>query len=180
MLKTLKILSTQRLTWLGIVIFTLLCEGIALVFQYGLHLSPCVMCIYERVALLSILFAGLFALISPQILFFRIIGLFVGLGGSIKGLLLAFKHLDYQLNPSPWNQCELFANFPSWLPLDKWLPVFFQPTGLCGDVQWSFLGLSMVQWITVMFALLGIVFLFLTLSQCIRLSSNRLLFTKKK
>lgn len=180
MLRMLKIFTTQRPTWLCLIFSTLIFEGIALIFQYGLHLSPCVMCVYERVALFSILLAGLFALISPKIWFFRLGGLLMGLGGSVKGLCLALKHLDYQLNPSPWNQCELYTDFPHWLPLDKWLPLFFQPTGLCGDVLWSFLGFSMVQWIVVMFALFTVIFLLLTLSQFVRLSPNRLLFTKNK
>lgn len=180
MLRMLKIYTTQRGIWLCLVLLALLFEGIAILFQHALHLPPCVMCIYERVALLGILFAGLFALIAPQYIFFRLFGLLMGFVGSIKGLLLSLKHLDYQLNPSPWNQCELFVRFPNYLPLDKWFPAFFRPTGLCQDVLWSFLGLSMVQWIVVMFALFAIIFLLLIISQFVRLFPNRLLFTENK
>ena len=42
-------------------------EGSALYFQYGMDLQPCVMCIYERVALFGIAFAGLIGLIAPHL-----------------------------------------------------------------------------------------------------------------
>ena len=52
MLHFFKTLSVQRSGWLLLLISALALEGTALYFQYGMDLQPCIMCIYERVALL--------------------------------------------------------------------------------------------------------------------------------
>ena len=49
------------------------------------------------------------------------------------------------------NHCGFFAEFPSWFKLDEWLPSVFAPTGICGDASWDFAGLTMVQWIIIIF-----------------------------
>ena len=153
MLKFFKTLSVQRSGWLLLIISALVLEGIALYFQYGMELQPCVMCVYERVALFGVAFAGLFVSV-------------------VKGLLLSLKHVDYQLHPAPWNQCSYLPEFPQTLPLDKWFPVLFQPTGSCEDVAWSFLGFSMAQWIVVMFAVYLLVLLVVLISQFKRLDTR--------
>ena len=43
MLKFFKTLSVQRSGWLLLIISALVLEGIALYFQYGMELQPCVM-----------------------------------------------------------------------------------------------------------------------------------------
>ena len=68
MLHFFKTLSVQRSGWLLLLISALALEGAALYFQYGMELQPCVMCIYERVALFSIAFAGFSRLNCPAFL----------------------------------------------------------------------------------------------------------------
>ncbi|KOE57373.1 disulfide bond formation protein DsbB [Aggregatibacter actinomycetemcomitans] len=165
MLKFFKTLSVQRTGWLLLVISALALEGTALYFQYGMELQPCVMCIYERVALFGIAFAGIVGLIAPRFLVFRLLALLIAFFSTVKGLLISLKHVDYQLHPAPWNQCSYLPEFPQTLPLDKWFPALFQPTGSCSDVVWSWLGLSMAQWIVVMFAVYLIVLVLVLISQ---------------
>lgn len=169
MLTYFKILSTQRGGWFLLSLSGILLEATALYFQYGMGLQPCVMCIYERVALLGIIFAGLIGMIYPQSMLLRLFALAIGLWGAIKGLLLALEHLDIQLYPAPWKQCSAFAEFPQTLPLDKWIPAMFHPTGSCTEVSWHFLGFSMVQWIVVVFVLYTLILALITLSQFKRL-----------
>lgn len=71
--------------------------------------------------------------------------------GAFRGLQLSLKHVSYQLDPSPFNTCSLFAEFPSWMPLDKWIPWMFNPTGDCSERQWAFLGWEMPQWLVLIF-----------------------------
>lgn len=168
MLAYFKDLSCRRTGWFLLLLSALLLELCALYFQYGMNLKPCVMCIYERVALFGIAFAGLFGLIAPQFVLFRLIALLIGFGSAIKGLLLALKHVDYQLNPAPWNQCSFFPEFPETLPLDKWMPALFQPTGVCTDKTWEFLSFSMAQWIVVVFALYILVLALVLISQFVK------------
>ena len=89
MLKFFKTLSVQRSGWLLLIISALVLEGIALYFQYGMELQPCVMCVYERVALFGLAFAGLFGLIAPRFLIVRLLALLIGFVRVVKGLFLS-------------------------------------------------------------------------------------------
>lgn len=178
MFRTLKRLSTQKPFYAFILFSALSLEGAALFFQYGLGLSPCVMCVYERLALFGILFASFLGLLHPKNLICRLLTLIMMWLSSLKGVLIALKHVDYQLNPSPWNQCAFLPDFPKSLPLNEWFPFLFQPTGSCNDIVWSFLGFSMAQWILVMFAGFLLIFSLMLLSQFARLHRNRYLFTE--
>lgn len=161
----LKALSQRRSAWLLLILSCVALEGTALYFQHGMGLKPCVMCIYERVALFAILIAGIIGYLAPKLAFVRWFALGLGLFGSIKGISLAIKHTDYQLNPGPWNQCSPFVNFPETLPLNQWLPAVFEATGDCGKITWQFLGLSMPQWLIGVFAVYIAIFGFILLSQ---------------
>ncbi|MFZ7229972.1 disulfide bond formation protein DsbB [Avibacterium avium] len=176
MLKYFKQLSLNRGGWLLLLISTIALESTALYFQHGMGLAPCVMCIYERVALFGITFSALIGLLYPRALILRLLALLVGLGSAVKGLLLAIKHVDYQLNPAPWNQCSYMAEFPQTLPLDRWLPYVFNPTGSCSEISWSFLGFSMAQWIVVIFAFYSLLLSVLLISQFKRVEQNRNIF----
>lgn len=177
MLNYLKELSMGRSGWLLLTVSCTLLEASALYFQHGMGLNPCVMCIYERLALFAILFAGIIGMIAPRNFLFRWLALGLGLFGSIKGLLLAIKHTDYQLNPAPWNQCSPFLDFPQTLPLNEWFPYLFEATGDCSKITWKFLELSMPQWLIAIFAVYMVIFIFITLSQFKRSrKANRSLF----
>ncbi|GAL10002.1 periplasmic thiol:disulfide oxidoreductase DsbB [Vibrio astriarenae] len=72
-------------------------EATALYFEHVMLLAPCVMCIYERVAMLGIAVAALIGAIAPRNPVIRWLGL-AGWGfSSYKGLMLSLEHVDYQL-----------------------------------------------------------------------------------
>lgn len=152
MLNYLKQVSLSRGSWFLLLLSCLAFEATGLYFQHGMQLEPCVMCIYERVAFLGIAVAALIGLLAPRLLLVRLFALVIGLFSAVKGLLLALQHTDYQLNPAPWNQCPLMVEFPTTLPLNKWLPQMFEAYGSCSELQWSFLGFAMPQWLIVIFA----------------------------
>lgn len=165
MLQYFKQLSVSRSAWFLIILSATLLEGVALYFQHGMGLAPCVMCIYERVALFVILFAGIIGFIAPSIALIRWLALLLGTYSAAKGLMLAIKHTDYQLNPAPWNQCSPFVDFPPTLPLNEWFPQIFAPSGDCSKISWAFLGLSMAQWLIVIFAIYLLIFGIVIISQ---------------
>lgn len=169
-------LSLKRATWLLCILSAASLEAAALYFQHGMGLQPCVMCIYERLALFGVMFAGIIGTIAPKFFPLRWLALGVGLFSAIKGLTLAIKHTDYQLHPAPWNKCSPFLDFPETLPLDKWLPSVFAAGGDCGKISWEFLGLIMPQWITIIFAIYTIILVLLVLAQFKRSPRNRDLF----
>nr|WP_152812086.1 MULTISPECIES: disulfide bond formation protein DsbB [Vibrio] len=135
-----------------LLLFVVFFEACALYFQHVMMLAPCVMCIYERVAMMGVGVAAIVGLMAPNNPVFRWLGL-IGWGlSSYKGLLLAQQHVDYQFNPSPFATCDLFVTFPSWAPLNQWVPWMFEAYGDCSKIVWQFLDLSMPQWLVVIFA----------------------------
>ena len=109
--------SKTRLAWLLLLLSVLALEGTALFFQHVMKLEPCVMCIYERVALLGIGGAAIIGLLAPKNAILRWIGL-LGWGYcAVEGLLLTYQHYIFQVDTSPWGPtCDLFVQFPSWAP----------------------------------------------------------------
>lgn len=161
-------LSEQKWAWGSLFVSALLLELSALYFQYGMGLEPCIMCVYQRTAVLGVLLSGLLVFLVNNALT-RLIG-YIGWGvSSIWGLLIAVEHVDIQTASNPFFvTCEIVPNFP--VPLHDWVPFFFAATGDCGDIDWQFLSLSMPQWMIVIFAAYAAVF---TISLLARLFSNR-------
>ena len=55
----LNTLAETRKAWLSLAIIATAFELIALYFQHALGLTPCIMCIYQRTAMLGLVAAGL-------------------------------------------------------------------------------------------------------------------------
>ncbi|CAH0533861.1 Disulfide bond formation protein B [Vibrio stylophorae] len=165
--------STLRISWFLLALVTFIFELCALYFQHGLNLAPCVMCIYERVAMIGLTAAGLIGMIAPRFLLVRLAGF--GLWGysSYHGAVLSWQHVAYQFDPSPFHQCPLFVTFPDWLPLNQWLPSVFEATGDCSKVVWQFMGLSMPQWLQIIFAVSIAVCAIFLLLQPLRFIKNK-------
>lgn len=70
--------SKRRSSWLLLLAFIVFFEGSALFFQHGMKLPPCVMCIYERVAMFGIAIAALIGLTAPHNPIVRWLGLAAG------------------------------------------------------------------------------------------------------
>ena len=142
-------LPKQRLPWVLLALTGMGLEASALFFQYVMELSPCVLCVYERVAMMGIILAGLVGAIAPSNPFIRFSGFTLWFVSAGYSLSLAIEHVDIQLNPSPFSTCDFFPNFPTWAPLHEWAPWFFNPTGFCDEISWQFLSYTMPQWLIV-------------------------------
>lgn len=106
MLDFFKQLSLKRSAWIFLAFSAFALESTALYFQYGMGLQPCVLCVYERLAMVGLFIAGFIGALAPSSLIVRILALIVGLFSAIKGLMISIRHLDLQMNPAPWKQCE--------------------------------------------------------------------------
>lgn len=144
--------SRQRTSWLLLLCSALGLDLTALFFQYGMELEPCVLCIYQRVAVMGILAAGVVGATLPTLAVVRWMGLALWGASAGWGLTLALKHVGIQSGSGTDLSCTFFANFPSWAKLDEWLPALFAPTGSCDEIQWSFLTLTMAQWMVIIFS----------------------------
>ncbi|WP_334223985.1 disulfide bond formation protein DsbB [Thiosocius teredinicola] len=150
-----------RFAWALLMLTALGLELAAVAFQYLLGLDPCVMCVYERLAVIGLIGAGLLGLINPRQSFLRILGYLVWAVSAGWGLALALEHVYLQRNPEAAMGCSFLPEFPDWMPLHEWIPTLFLPTGYCDDIQWQWLSLSMPEWMVVVFGtylvVLGIV-----------------------
>lgn len=125
----------------------------ALYFQHGMDLQPCVKCIYQRTAVVGILLAALLPMLSNNMLT-RLIGLIGWGASSVWGLMVAIEHVDIQTAANPFfAACDAFPQFPAFMPLHEWMPNLFGAPGSCDSIDWQFLGMSMPQWMIVVFAI---------------------------
>lgn len=155
MLQQLSTWPQQRWPWLLLALSAVFFEAAALYFQYAQGLEPCVMCIYQRVAVFGVLFAAIPAAINPESNILRGISFVLWIIAAIWGWQIAADHSAMQ-DPANFMMalsCESVPQFPSWMPLHDMLPGVFEPRGMCGDIKWSFLGLSMPQTMEIIFAL---------------------------
>jgi len=167
-LSTLKMLSKQRWPWLLLAASALSLELCALFFQHVMMLEPCVMCVYERVAMLGILLAGLIGASAPNTIFIRLSAFLLWGISAVWGTLLAIQHTNYQMNPSPFATCDFFPNFPAWAPLHEWFPWLFNPTGDCSKIVWQFFDYSMPQWLIVSFSIYTLIFAVVAITALLR------------
>lgn len=167
-MKYLSNLISRKGAWQLLAVSALGFELTALFFQYALELKPCIMCIYQRVAVWSVFFAGLIGAYSHQYILGRLISYSLWGTGAICGLLIALEHVEIQSSTMSFLfSCEFVPNFPSWAPLHEWIPALFAATGDCGDINWQFLGFSMPEWMIVIYAAYSLLFCVILLSRLI-------------
>lgn len=163
-------LVTQPKAWLLLAISALSFELVALFFQYFMGLEPCIMCVYQRLAMFSIFLAGIIGYLLTQNIYARLIAFSLWGVGAIWGLLIAQEHVEMQnATFSLFFNCEIIPNFPSWAPLHEWLPFLFEATGDCGDIKWQFLNYSMPQWMIFIYAIYSVLFTLCLSSRIIKL-----------
>lgn len=161
----------QRLPWLLLALFTSALIAYALYTQHGPEqLWPCVQCIYQRTAMIGVaLFAWLGFFCATRSTWLRWLALFGWLASAIAGAYSAYYHSWIQAAINPlFAPCQPHPDFPQWAPLHRWLPQVFDAGGLCGEIDWQWLGLSMPQWLFVIFTCLAVVALLVSLLHGLR------------
>ncbi|GGA77943.1 disulfide bond formation protein B [Neiella marina] len=153
-MRALSQFAETRWSWLLLAVSALVLDLVALYFQHVMLLEPCVKCIHERVAMFGIMFAGIIGMLNPKSIYLRVAGYGLWLYSAIEGLRIAISHVKLQFpSDNPFiDSCGMDPEFPSWAPLDYWLPEIFMPRGMCDEVQWEFLGYTMPQWLVVCFS----------------------------
>ena len=106
-------------------------------FQNYAYMPPCEQCVYIRFAFLCMALGGVIAMINPKKLIFAIIGYVFAFWGAVQGIMYSVKlakiheavHGD---DPFGVQGCSTEPHYPFGLPLEKWAPDWFMPTGDCG------------------------------------------------
>jgi len=151
LIKQVQQLSRRQKFFLGF----LFCSGLmayALFAQYFLNLEPCPLCIFQRVAVISmgIIFL-LCSLLEPKSSLAKIISstLFVTAGSF--GVAVASRHVWLQNLPSDQVPgCGPGLDFMmSTFPINEVFEMVFNGSGECATIDWSFLSLSMPAWVII-------------------------------
>lgn len=137
------------------------CTGLmayALYAQFHLHLAPCLLCIFQRIAVIALgaVFLAAFAH-DPKHRGAKVYGVLqflMAAGGATVALRHIYvQHLPEDLSPP----CGpgfgyLFAH----LPFGKFLVQVFTGSADCSIVTWTFLGMTMPEWLLAWFVTLGV------------------------
>ena len=132
--------------------------GFALFAQHVLLLDPCPLCVFQRVAVISIGVIFLVAALHDPSGAGRIVyGLLLGLA-AIGGGAVAGRHAWLQqLPPDQVPSCGPGLDYMlDTLPFTEVLGKVFRGSGECAEIVWQFLGLSMPGWVLVWMAVLGV------------------------
>ena len=132
--------------------------GYALYAQFYMHLDPCMLCIFQRVAVIGLGLVFLAAALqNPRGWGSRVYGgliLILAVGGTAVDIRHIYvQHLPEELAPP----CGpgfgyLFAH----LPFGQFLVKAFTGSADCSIVTWRFLGLTMPEWLLLWFVGLGL------------------------
>lgn len=154
-------LTTYRNLQVFLVIMAIIGMSFALFYlQRHLGLSPCPLCIFQRVGLIVMGgFALISALFNPKSKVIRLLlwlGSLVGIGWATA---VAARHVWLQYLPADQvPSCGPGLNY--WLDTLPILQVFeevFAGSGECASVDWTFMGLSIPEQSLILFSVLLIV-----------------------
>ena len=131
--------------------------GYALYAQYGLGLEPCPLCIFQRVAVISVGMLFLLAAVhNPGQTGAR---WYAGamLMAVIAGCLISARHIWIQAQP-PGTVAACGASLDylmEIMPVTDVITKVLTGSGECGKVDWTLLGLSMPWWVLIAFGRAG-------------------------
>ena len=158
---------SQRAIYLYALLACIGLIGTALVFQHVMGLEPCPLCILQRlvVIVLGIIFL-VAALHDPGRTARRIYGaltlLAAATGLGIAGWQVRMQHLPPDQVPECGPGLDYMLEV---MPLTDVLEKIFRGSGECAEVLWTFLGLSIPEWMLAVFtafALFGLYQLLVT------------------
>ncbi len=151
-------MSVRRLVNLiGFVICVLL-MAYAYYSQFHDGLQPCVLCIFQRVAMIILGIIFLIAFLHhPKAIGARIYGvllIIVAAAGSAVSIRQSYlQHLPLWKQPPCGPGLNYMFNS---LPLNKFIVKAFTGTGDCALITWKFAGLTMPEWVIIWFVILGV------------------------
>ena len=131
--------------------------GFALFAQHVLLLDPCPLCVFQRVAVISIGIIFLVAALhnpagAGRIPYALLLGLAAVAGASVAGRHAWLQQLPPDKVPSCGPGLDYMLET---LPFTEVLGKVFRGSGECAEIVWQFLGLSMPGWVLVWMVALG-------------------------
>jgi len=132
--------------------------GFALFAQHVLLLDPCPLCVFQRVAVISIGLIFLVAALHNPSGAGRIVYSLLLALAAIAGAAVAGRHAWLQqLPPDQVPSCGPGLDYMlDTLPFTEVLSTVFKGSGECAEIVWQFLGLSMPAWVLIWVTALGV------------------------
>jgi len=128
--------------------------GYALYAQFFMHLAPCLLCIFQRIAVIGLALVFLAAALhNPRGWGSRVYAVLI-LALAIGGAVVAIRHIYVQHLPEELSPpCGPgFGYLFEHLPFGQFLVKVFTGSADCSVVTWRFLGLTMPEWLLLWFA----------------------------
>ena len=157
--------SQSILNWLstpafhGLIAFTSFALlGVAFYMEYEMGLEPCPLCMLQRIMFLALGIVALISFLHKSRSAMKYYALTISTI-AILGAALSIRHLYLQYLPEE----QLPACLPGLsymvevFPWQEIMSAMIMGTGECGDVLWTFLGLSIPGWTLVAFASIAII-----------------------
>jgi len=132
------------LYWALLLLLALVQMATALVYQYGLDYSPCVLCIHVRMLTVLLGTIALAMLFLHRWTVLRLAG-----HAAAAAVLAWLAERSWQLLATErgwiFGSCDMQSGLPAWLALEGWFPRLFEiqePCGYTPDMPW---GLTMAE-----------------------------------
>ena len=131
----------------------------ALYAQHGLMLTPCPLCVFQRMAVIGLGAVFLLAALHHPAgwgrrVYAASILLVAGIGIGVAGRHLWIQNLPPDKVPSCGPGLDYIIES---FPLADALQLIFTGSGECATVDWQFLGLSMPAWVVISLLSLGVI-----------------------
>jgi len=143
-----------RLTYLFVLLASVLLLGVGMYFQHALRLHSCAPVVFVRYALVLIALLGLLALaISAAKLVRIVLSACIGLISLIGAVFAAHQSWPRHLPLQGAGLSLPFDSLVRSLPLAEVLPRYFAGFGECEKARWAILGITGSEWALVAFVL---------------------------
>lgn len=150
---TIEKILYSRYSWFALIIACFSFIMVGLYFQEVKKLAPCFLCINQRMALIVIMFGGLIGVIKPKNKKIMGLGFLFWILGGIYGISAAIYQVYLQKNP--------VSNFSCGPDIDYLIEIkgrieafkiLLDSPGNCSEVSWVFMGVSIAEWMVLIFA----------------------------
>ena len=130
--------------WLAGILYLALMESIALYYQYTLQFYPCALCVQVRAWVVGAILSSAISVYFRENFWVRFAGIFLTMVFISGGFYTSYYAWGVE-SGTVISTCSMGAGFPSFMPLDQWMPFFFGADGPCGQSPEMWFGLSMVE-----------------------------------
>ena len=138
-------IGQSRYFWLTGAVYLIVMEGIALYYQYGPGMwYPCALCVQVRAWVMASLIFSIMGTVMVNNFWWRWMALNLTIVFMAGALYTSYYAYGVEQG-TVISSCEMGAGFPEFMPLDQWIPFFFEAQGICGQSPDMPLGFSMVE-----------------------------------